>query len=509
MSLITTTLVHSSQSTADSASEETQLPILSLRLLFPWLLAFFCLGVPIVAWTGAYDPGPWKNYSSPWPNPFSTMLVYILCGSLSIIPLCWVVKQRVLDLLALALAQNALIFGGYFYFDQTAAHITESSYAIIQMAGLMVLLNAVGFFCFFISLGGTYALVQWGKFRLGALPAPPTLLDERLVICMRVLSLFCAASIALPMVLTRTIPLLSANGAEARLDLVMDSDVGRAIYHMGTALLPFVVGTLVLVMVRQPKRVFGWDGVITVTMVVLQLLTSNRLPLSITLMVTLCLLTMQYRLPRWVLVFAVVAYVFLFTFLSGFTALLRNDPQALEEDWFGNSIQEAYLGDNIIDLRDGAWVLSQWDFQPLLGTTYLGGAVAMLPSGLFPEKKQWHLGLTGVRIVGLPDDAHFGLRITFFGESFLNFGWAGVIMLGTMLGAAYGIVLRQVHLAASGSGPPCLCRNVVLLITLQCGFPLFNTSDAFIFWALLGVLALIGLFVILPASREPSSAPAP
>jgi hypothetical protein len=475
---------------------------LSLRLILPWLVVFLGVGIPLVAWTDAYDPGPWRNYSSRWDNPLSAGLAAALCTALSIIPLAWMLRHRVLDLVTLALAQEALIFSGYFYIDLTAAHIPEATYAIMQMAGLVVLFNAVGFLFFFSALGASYGLARFGGYALAPLGAPPAALDRRLTLLMRGMSLACAGSIALPMVLTHQVPLLSSAGAESRLDLVMDNDAGRAIYHTGTALLPFVIATLVVAMVREPRRIVGWDGAMTALMVVLQLLTSNRLPLSITLMVTLCLLTMQYRVPRSALVAALVGYIVLFTFLSGFTSLLRTDPHALESDhWLGDSIQEAYLGDNIIDLRDGAWVMSQWDFQPLLGRTYLGGAFSMLPSGIFPQKKQWHLGLTGVRIVGLPEDAHFGLRITFFGEAFLNFGWAGVVMLGTMLGAAFGLVLRQVHLAARAD-PPCLSRNLSLLILLQCGFTLTNTSDAFILWVLLAVLGLIWLFVIAPARRE-------
>jgi len=469
-------------------------------VLAPWLLMFLCLAIPLAAWTGAYDPGPWKNEVSTWPDSTSEVLVMMICTTLLLGPLAWVLRQRVLDLLALALVQNALIFSGYFYIDRTAEHLPNAAFGIMQMTGLVVLFNAVGFCFLLFFLALTYGVVCRRRLGLAPLVAPAEKLDARLEIFMRVLSLFCAGAIALPMVLTRTVPLLSSSGAEARLDLVMDSDVGRSIYHLGTALLPFIVGTLVVVIYRQPRRVFGWDGAITGTMIVLQLLTSNRLPLSITLMVTLCLLTMQYRTPRWLLAVALLGYVFLFTFLSGFTSLLRTDPQALEGDWFGGSLEEAYLGDNIIDLRDGAWVMSQWDFEPLLGKTYLGGAVAMLPSGLFPEKKQWHLGLTAVRIVGLPEDAHFGLRVSFFGEAFLNFGWAGVVVLGTLLGCAFGVVLRQVHLAAR-EPQPCLCRNVTLLILLQCGFPLTNTSDAFILWALGGLLVLIWFFVVRPARR--------
>jgi hypothetical protein len=480
-------------------------PCLSLKLLIPWLIIFLCVGISIVAWTGAYDPAPWKNVTTPWPNPLSTTLVLVMVGGLILIPLCWVIWWRTLDLLTLTLAQAALVFCGYYYLDLTAVHLTDATYAILETTGLVVLFNAVGFLFFFASLGLSYGLVSFANYRLAPLPAPGPLLDRRFILFMRVLSVFCAVSIALPMALTHTIPLLSSNGSEARLDMVMQSDTGRAIYHMGSTLLPFVVGTLFIAMARQPWRIFGLNGAITGLMVFLQLLTSNRLPLSITLMVALCLFTMQYRLPRWLLAAIIFGYIFLFTFLSGFSSLLRSDPHALEEEtWFSDSIQEAFLGDNIIDLRDGAWVFSQWDYRPLMGRTYMGGLVSMMPSGLFPQKKQWHLGLTGVRIVGLPEEEHFGLRITFFGEAFLNFGWAGVIMLGTMLGAAFGIVLRQIHLAASQPGETCLWRNVTLLMLLECGFPLSNTSDAFIFWVLVVVLTLIWFFVIVPARREHS-----
>ena len=485
----------SSQATAG----ESDSPYLGLSLVTPWIFVLAGLAIPLAAWFGLYDPSPWRTFETDWPNPTSEVLVVLLCAALFLIPLYWVLKKRVLDLLALELAQNALIFAGYFYLDLTAAHLEEANLAILKMTSLAVLFNAVGFFCFLSALITVYLVAQTRGYRLKPLSGPAGLMDWRLVWLVRLLSFFCAGAIALPMILTHTVPLLSSAGAEARLDLVMDSDVGRAVYHLGTALLPFLVGTLVMAIIAHPPRLFGLDPVMILLMTGLQLLTSNRLPLSITLMVTLCLVTMQYRLPRVVLLLIFLGYFFLFTFLSGFTSLLRTNPHALQQDdWFSGSVQEAFLGDNIIDLRDGSWVLSQWDFQPLLGKTYLGGAVALMPSGLFPEKKQWHLGLTGVRIVGLPEDAHFGLRITFFGEAFLNFGWAGVVLLGTCLGAAYGVVLRQIHLAAAEAASPCLCRNLVLLILLQCGLPLTNTSDAFIFWALLGLLAMIWFVVIRP-----------
>ncbi len=118
-------------------------------------------------------------------------------------------------------------------------------------------------------------------------------------------------------------------------------------------------------------------------------------------------------------------------------------------------------------------MLSRWNFEPLMGTTYLGGLASLIPSSLFPEKKQWHLGLTALRIVGWSDENHFGLRVSFFGESFLNFGMAGVVLLGIVLGSLFGVGLRFIHLAAR-SPVPCLWRNLCLVLFLQMLMPLFQ-----------------------------------
>ena len=168
-------------------------------------------------------------------------------------------------------------------------------------------------------------------------------------------------------------------------------------------------------------------------------------------------------------------------------------------------MEAAFTGDNLIDVRDAAWVLSQWDFDPLMGRTYLGGLAAMVPSGIFPQKKEWHLGLTGVRIVGWDDNNHFGLRVTFFGEAFLNFGLAGILALGVVLGMLFGSLLRAVH-QASEKRPPCLHYNLKLVVLMQMCMPLANTSDAFTFWAMCGFLFLQWLAVdfTLPSPIWPS-----
>ncbi len=464
-----------------------------------------CLLVPLIYWFDAYDPRGWGDYATSWMNSFTENVVIILCASLFVFPICWVVTKRVIDSIALTLGQQALIFAGYFYLDQTADHFPESADGILSISGLVILFNAVGFLFFFIGLGIVYRVTKTFHYQLRPLTIPADLLDQRLISLARLMGLVCIVFIAEPMILTHSIPLLASEDTLSREDLIADSS-SRALFQAAGAFLPFIVAILAVGMVRKPSRIFGWDGIIVGLMLLLQLLTASRLPIAIAVAVMLSAVTMHLKLPRWLLVISFMAYLSLFTLLSGFTSLLRLNPHALENgDWLANSVQEAYLGDNIIDLRDGSWVFSKWDFEPLMGRTYLGGALAMVPSGIFPEKKQFHLGMTGVRIVGIPEEEHFGLRITFFGEAFLNFGWAGVIVLGTLIGALYAVILRQIHLVAQPGTQSCLYRSITLLILLQCLLPLGNTSDGFILWAQVGLLFLMWLVVVYPLRRRLST----
>lgn len=471
------------------------------------MIGFFCFAIPLVYWFDAYDLEGWKNYSTPWMNPFTTALVVALCLSLFFFPLCWIATKRVIDSIALALGQQALIFSGYFYLNQTAVHFPAVANGILTISGLVILFNAVGFLFFFLGLALVYGLTKSLDLQLRPLPFPESLLDQRLLRLARLLAVVCAISIAMPMVVTHNVPMFNSDNAVARNELIT-GNTSRAIFQAGGAILPFVTAILVVGVLRKTSlrgmsRVALWDSALVFAMVFSQFLTADRLPLAITVATTLSAVTMQFRLPRALLALFFVVYLFSFTLLSGFTSLLRLDPSTLEGgDWIGNSVQEAYLGDNIIDLRDGSWVFSQWDFQPLMGRTYLGGALSMIPSGIFPEKKEYHLGMTGVRIVGIPEEEHFGLRMTFFAEAFLNFGWAGVALLGALIGSLYAVVLRQIHLATKPGAHSCLFRNITLLIVLQCLLPLSNTSDAFIFWTQLALLFLIWWTVVRPLRKK-------
>jgi len=452
------------------------------------------LMVPIFAWTRFYEPLPLKHLALDHPEKWAPAAAGATAAILLAAPLLWVIKSRTVDIFALFLSQNALLVAGYFFLHTTAFRLKGLGDAIERAGPLVVMINAGGFAVLLLSMGLTYLAAARSGARLGPLPADPAVCDARLIWLLRACGVAVAGVLAIPMALSGTIPLLAENAAEARFAMIQ-SDAARAAYHAGTAILPFITGGLLMFIIRRPIRMLGLDGWVAGAILAIQVLTSNRLPLAITLFVTLSLLTLEMRWPRALLLMAFSGFFVGFTMLTGFTSILRQDRGQLERgDLVASSLSEAFLGDNLIDVRDASWVFSKWDYEPLLGRTYLGGLTAMLPSGIFPMKKEWHLGLTAIRIVGWDPDEHFGLRITFFGEAFLNFGPAGVVGLALILGCLFGTLLRTLHLAAA-KRPPCLHCSLRIMMLMQMCLPLTNTSDAFTFWAIFAFLVIEWAYV--------------
>ena len=79
-------------------------------------------------------------------------------------------------------------------------------------------------------------------------------------------------------------------------------------------------------------------------------------------------------MPRWSIPALYVVFLTTFMLLGGLSSLIRTDRDRLKEgDPFMTSLGEVYLGNNVIDLRDGAWVLGSWDFEPLAWKNLFGG----------------------------------------------------------------------------------------------------------------------------------------
>ncbi|WP_316809617.1 O-antigen polymerase [Pedobacter agri] len=98
-------------------------------------------------------------------------------------------------------------------------------------------------------------------------------------------------------------------------------------------------------------------------------------------------------------------------------------------------------GNTFSDLRDFAWVLSDWNHQLILGKTHFSGLISFIPSGISEFRSEWALGKVTTRIAGLTDSYHGGLRLTIFGESYINFGLIGVIIFSL----TYGYFLQEIN----------------------------------------------------------------
>lgn len=98
-----------------------------------------------------------------------------------------------------------------------------------------------------------------------------------------------------------------------------------------------------------------------------------------------------------------------------------------------------FYGNSFSDLRDGAFFFSCYDGDFLYGKTYLAALMSFVPRFLSDFREMWSLGVVTATAAGFNPIEHPGLRISTFGEMFLNFGYFGVMLLGIM----YGWFLRK------------------------------------------------------------------
>jgi oligosaccharide repeat unit polymerase len=93
------------------------------------------------------------------------------------------------------------------------------------------------------------------------------------------------------------------------------------------------------------------------------------------------------------------------------------------------------------EVNDLAWVLSEWNHHWYLGATWLAG-VWPVPATMSTFKDTYVLSSVTKDVAGIPREAGGGgLRISMFGEAYLNFGYLGVIALGL----AFGVLVRKTN----------------------------------------------------------------
>jgi len=95
---------------------------------------------------------------------------------------------------------------------------------------------------------------------------------------------------------------------------------------------------------------------------------------------------------------------------------------------------EIFYGNTFSDLRDFAWVLSAWDREPFYGKTYATALISFIPSTYSSFRTEWGIGKVTAKLGGFNPKEHPGLRPGLFGESYLNFGIFGVLLMGILIG---------------------------------------------------------------------------
>lgn len=157
-----------------------------------------------------------------------------------------------------------------------------------------------------------------------------------------------------------------------------------------------------------------------------------------------------------------------------------------------------FYGNSFSDTRDFAIVLSYWDRHPLFGKTYLAGLFAFIPRFVSSYRDTWAIGVVTARLAAFSPTQHPGLRVGTFGEAFLNFGMAGVILVGLFTGMVVRLIDLRVKQALAEL-PRSGVRVYVYFILTYLTTAVQNSSGASSFYT---VLVFIGLsWAMLRASR--------
>ncbi len=131
-----------------------------------------------------------------------------------------------------------------------------------------------------------------------------------------------------------------------------------------------------------------------------------------------------------------VAALLLFLFFIAVTlSNLREGNYSLERT-VGAIIASFFYGNNFSDTRDFAWILSSWDGEFLYGKSYFAAFLSFIPRALLPFREEWAISMYTNSLTGFLSEEIPGLRPGMFGESYLNFGWAGVALFGGLFGFA-------------------------------------------------------------------------
>lgn len=144
------------------------------------------------------------------------------------------------------------------------------------------------------------------------------------------------------------------------------------------------------------------------------------------------------------------------------------------------------------EVADGSIAIGAFmgNSEPFLyGRSILSGLLVFIPSSLFPLREMYDMNRYLLEITGIEGLSVGGIRFTLFGESYINFGLPGSIILPLILGFLLGKADLNQGISKT--------RNTFgyfFLFTFLALFPVFSFSSVYKLYAAIGIsLAIIAL----------------
>jgi len=208
----------------------------------------------------------------------------------------------------------------------------------------------------------------------------------------------------------------------------LTDDSLRPIYNFGLSIYPLSIMYLGIRLLQYNE--FS-TKVLFIAVIPIAFLLGTRSTLIIP--ISMVILFYLFKPRKIGTLFSVIASVTILIILAILLDAIRNNEYNFMPILM-NTASTMFYGNNISDTRDFAWILAFWDKDYLYGKSYLAGLLSFIPRALSEYRQEWAISIYTSSLVGFDIREHAGLRAGFFGESFLNFGYIGVILLGIISG---------------------------------------------------------------------------
>jgi oligosaccharide repeat unit polymerase len=265
--------------------------------------------------------------------------------------------------------------------------------------------------------------------------------------------------------------------------LVFERPELRPFYNLWSQIVPLCAAGMVVYGAgwHRPRFVMLGVGV-----ALLGIIGGNRTVAILTLLQVGVILAMPRRFKN---LFVVALGGLALASAAVFTSLLRDRSGS-----GGSALGTFFFGNELSDMRDFAWILTGLDDgQWLYGKSYLAGYLSFIPTYLLPFRETYGFGRVSPLLAGLDPAFHSGLRPPIFGEMYVNFGLAGLIIGGLIYGWAIGRIMRWISESLQA---PVGDRPVPESVVWS-GFLTLQIVDALAFTpAFFGVYVILGWLVL-------------